>query len=60
MENGGTAPRILKLGAGWMREVSFMPNNLPPGIGGWVVPRAGMQAVVSVDNRTSISLSFNP
>jgi hypothetical protein len=70
--NGGIAPRILDLGTRWRWVVSFTP--LPPypwerapgtlWIGGWVGPRAGMDAVVKrkipSHCRNSNPRSYNP
>jgi hypothetical protein len=52
--SGGIASRILDLGTGWRWAVIFMPRPLCPQeraacthwIGGWVGPRAGLDAVV--------------
>jgi hypothetical protein len=55
--SGGIAPHILDLGTRWRWVVSFTPPaTLPPGkakspwythwIGGWVGPKAGLDAVV--------------
>jgi len=47
-ENGGTVPRILKLGTRWRWVVSFTARPLyprgecSPWIGGWVGSRAGL------------------
>jgi hypothetical protein len=52
--SGGIAPRILDLGTRWRRVVRFTPLPLYPRgrapgthwIGGWVGPRAVLEAVV--------------
>jgi hypothetical protein len=48
--SGGTAPRIIDLGTMWRWVVSFTHCPLYPHdtqwIGGWVGPRAGLEAVV--------------
>jgi hypothetical protein len=52
--NGGIAPRILDLGTRWRWVISFTPQPLYPQertpgihwIGGWVSPRAGLDAGV--------------
>jgi hypothetical protein len=52
--SGGIAPRILDLGTRWRWVVSFMlrplyPGEIVPGthwIGGWMVSRTGLDAVV--------------
>jgi hypothetical protein len=62
--SGDIVPRILNLGTKWNCMVSFMPVRFTTGdrapvthwIGGWVGPRAGLDAV---DNR-KIPFPSNP